>query len=76
MKKLPDTFLRSSGYEQNFLYDWANWVKCLFILPFPPSAKGLAMPKHDQTAEQIEAETDALLLAQAKVFIHDLRATT
>ena len=33
------------------------------------------MPKHDQTAEQIEAETDALLLEQAKAFIRDLRAT-
>jgi len=27
------------------------------------------MPKHDQTAEQIEAETDALLLEQAKAFM-------
>jgi len=33
------------------------------------------MPKHDQTAEQIEAETDRLLLEQAKAFIRDLRAT-
>jgi len=33
------------------------------------------MPKHDQTAEQIEAETDALLLEQAKAFIRELRAT-
>ena len=33
------------------------------------------MPKHDQTAEQTEAETDALLLEQAKAFIRDLRTT-
>ena len=33
------------------------------------------MPKHGQTAEQIESETDALLLEQAKAFIRDLRAT-
>ena len=33
------------------------------------------MPKHDQTAKQIEAETDALLLEQAKAFIRELRAT-
>jgi len=33
------------------------------------------MPKQDQTAEQIEAATDALLLEQAKVFIRELRVT-
>ena len=33
------------------------------------------MPKHDQTAEQIEAETDALLLEETKALIRDLRAT-
>jgi hypothetical protein len=33
------------------------------------------MPKHDQTSEQIETETDRLLLEQAKAFIRDLRAT-
>ena len=33
------------------------------------------MPKHDQTSEQIEAKTDALLLEQAKVLIRDLRTT-
>ena len=33
------------------------------------------MPKHDQTAEQVEAETDAPLLEQAKAFNRELRAT-
>ena len=32
------------------------------------------MPKHDKTAEQIEAENERLLLEQAKAFIRDLRA--
>jgi len=33
------------------------------------------MPKHDQTTEQVEAETDALLLEEAKAFIGKFRAT-
>ena len=33
------------------------------------------MPRHDQTPEQIEAETDRLLLEQAQAFIRDMRAT-
>ena len=33
------------------------------------------MLKHDQTSEQIEAETDTLLLEQEKAFIRELRAT-
>ena len=32
------------------------------------------MPRYDQTAEQIEAETDRLLLEQAQAFIRDMRA--
>jgi len=34
------------------------------------------MPNYDKTAEQIEAETDRILLEQAKAFIRGLRATT
>jgi len=33
------------------------------------------MPNYDKTAEQIEAETDRILLEQAKAFIRDLRQT-
>jgi hypothetical protein len=43
-------------------------------ISIPLLAKGLAMPKHDHTPEQIEAETDALLLEQAQAIIRELRA--
>jgi hypothetical protein len=33
------------------------------------------MPNFDKTSEQIESETDRLLLEQAKAFIRDLRAS-
>ena len=51
------------------------WLSTSPGKPAKFSSIAKCMPKYDQIPEQIEVETDALLLEQAKAFICDLHAT-